>query len=55
MIQTSQRVLRRRYLLDNLTSVLRESAYHRLFEDEENLSFQVLYTLGDEEGGLPIR
>lgn len=54
MIQTSQRVLRRRFLLDHLTSVLRESAYHRSFEEEENLSHQVLYTLGDEEGGLLI-
>lgn len=47
-----QRFLRRKYLIDNMPVILRESIYHRRNEEEENLPGFKLWSWSQPEGKL---
>lgn len=49
-----QRFLRRKWLLDSVPLLLRESIYHRTWDAEEELPSIQLWKLDEEEGQVHV-
>lgn len=50
----TDRLLKRKYLLDNLPLILREIYYHRDHEDDEKMPFAILSHIDNDSGKLKI-
>jgi hypothetical protein len=49
-VDSQQRFLRRKHLLDNMDIYLRESNYHRSLDEDEELQGEILWRLDKELG-----